>query len=266
MLFKVFLASMAFTASLASAYTKPTGNAPEGNPISAPGLGSIVPVGQPFSINWVPTTQGTVTLVLLKGPSSNAVPQYAIAENIPNSGSYSWTPKDDLAPGSTGYGIQLIDDATGAYQYTTQFGISNPSYSSSSASSSTATSKAYAIGAPLTAGPRPTTSPTDSAAWPTTTPASSDDSTVISAAATSTWSTDDSSSTWSTSVLTTPSAPATTPVAVSHSAVSSYAKSSSTSASRTASSTPAAATGGASTLGGSFAGLVLAAGVAVLAL
>lgn len=80
-----------------------------------------------------PTTEGTVTLVLLKGPSTNAVPQYAIVEAIPNTGNYIWTPATDLAPtsGDTGYGIQLIVDATGQYQYTTQFGISNPDYSGS---------------------------------------------------------------------------------------------------------------------------------------
>ena len=34
----------------------------------------------------------------------------------------------------TGYGIQLIDDETGQYQYTTQFGISNPDWKPSDAS------------------------------------------------------------------------------------------------------------------------------------
>ncbi|USW48819.1 hypothetical protein Slin15195_G021380 [Septoria linicola] len=120
----------------AAAYTKPTGSAPEGNPISQPGLNSIVPAGEPFIITWNPTTQGTVTLVLLKGPSENAVPQYPIVEGTPNNGTYSWTPKTDLTPteAAQGYGIQLIDDATGQYQYTTQFGISNSKYQSGSES------------------------------------------------------------------------------------------------------------------------------------
>ena len=60
-------------------------------------------------ITWNPTTQGTVTLVLLKGPSENAVPQYAIVEKTENDGSYVWTPSTDLEPttGATGYGIQV---------------------------------------------------------------------------------------------------------------------------------------------------------------
>jgi hypothetical protein len=81
-------------------------------------MGDIVPVGQPYTIKWTPSTQGTVTLLLLKGPSENAVPQYAIVEKIDNSGSYTWTPSTDLvasdaATPAKGYGIQLIDDATG---------------------------------------------------------------------------------------------------------------------------------------------------------
>ncbi|KAM3424896.1 hypothetical protein BST61_g6871 [Cercospora zeina] len=127
---KLFLAGLL---GLAAAYTKPVGDAPSGNPISQPGLNSIVPVGKPFTITWNPTTQGTVTLLLLKGPSTNAVPQYPIVEHIDNSGSYVWTPATDLEPteNAQGYGIQLIVDATGQYQYTTQFGISNPDYKKS---------------------------------------------------------------------------------------------------------------------------------------
>jgi hypothetical protein len=140
--FTLFTAGLAF----ASAYTKPVGDAPEGNPISQPGLASVVPVGENFTITWEPTTKGTVTLVLLKGPATDLKLVYPIVEMIPNDGSYVWDPKSDLAPGDTGYGIQLIDDATGQYQYTTQFGISNPDYkpavSSSSASAYPTTSAA----------------------------------------------------------------------------------------------------------------------------
>jgi len=120
---------------LASAYTQPVGDTPSGNPISKPGLGEIVPVGTPYTITWNPTTAGTVTLVLLRGPSTNVVPLYQIVEKIPNTGVYVWTPSSSLEPDTTHYGIQLIVDATGQYQYTTQFGISNPSSGGSSSSS-----------------------------------------------------------------------------------------------------------------------------------
>ncbi|KAK4542928.1 hypothetical protein LTR36_006117 [Oleoguttula mirabilis] len=145
-LFSLFTAGLACLIPFANAYTQPVGAAPKGNPISKPGLNSVVPVGESYTVTWEPTTSGTVTLVLLKGPSTDAEPQYAIAEKIENSGTYSWTPSTDLAPGQTGYGIQLIDDANGQYQYTTQFGISNPDYSSQSASS-TWSSSAWASSA-----------------------------------------------------------------------------------------------------------------------
>jgi hypothetical protein len=79
-----------------------------------------------------------VTLVLLKGPETNAVPDGVIIEKYPNTGTYSWTPSADLEPskGGTGYGIQLIVDETGQYQYTTQFGISNDNWSGHSGSPS----------------------------------------------------------------------------------------------------------------------------------
>ncbi|TKA31655.1 hypothetical protein B0A50_01732 [Salinomyces thailandicus] len=147
-LFSLFAAGLACLAPFANAYTQPVGAEPMDNPISMPGLGS------PYTITWEPTTSGTVTLVLLKGPSSNAVPQYAIVEEIDNDGSYVWTPSTDLAPGQTGYGIQLIVDATGQYQYTTQFGISNPDYNADmmvSSSSSVAAASTSTISAISTA-------------------------------------------------------------------------------------------------------------------
>ena len=101
--------------AVASAYTQPVGE-PSGNPIYKPGLNEPIPVGQPYTITWDPTTTGTVSIVLLRGPSTNVVPMYAIAESIPNTGTYTWTPSDDLENDVSHYGIQLIDDATGQFQ------------------------------------------------------------------------------------------------------------------------------------------------------
>jgi len=129
-----FLSVFAATLAVASAYTTPVGE-PNGNPIYKPGLNEIVPAGQPYTITWTPTTQDTVTLLLLRGPSNNVVPLYPIVENIDNTGTYDWTPSTDLQPDTTGYGIQLICDDTGAFQYSTQFGISNPDYTNSTSSS-----------------------------------------------------------------------------------------------------------------------------------
>ncbi|KAF2766833.1 hypothetical protein EJ03DRAFT_384405 [Teratosphaeria nubilosa] len=148
-LFALFTAGLACVLPFANAYTQPVGANPLGNPIYTPNTGDIVPAGKEYNITWGPTTTGTVTLLLLKGPPTNAVPQYAIVESIDNTGSYLWTPSTDLEPtqGATGYGIQLIVDASGQYQYSTQFGISNSDYDSSNARNvqlSTATSPAAA--------------------------------------------------------------------------------------------------------------------------
>jgi len=64
-------------------------------------------------------------LVLLRGPSTNVIPMYAIVEDIPNTGSYEWTPATTLEDDVSHYGIQLIEVKTGFYQYTDQFGIAN---------------------------------------------------------------------------------------------------------------------------------------------
>jgi len=136
-MFGKLLSVFAATVAVASAYTQPVGE-PNGNPIYKPGLNELVPAGSPYTITWTPTTQDTVTLLLLRGPSNNVVPLYPIVEGIANTGTYDWTPSLDLQPDTTGYGIQLICDDTGAYQYSTQFGISNDNYSGSNSSSSAA--------------------------------------------------------------------------------------------------------------------------------
>ncbi|MCJ1442069.1 MAG: hypothetical protein MMC23_002561 [Stictis urceolatum] len=136
-------------AGLSNAYTQPVGSAPIGNPFRTPELNEQVPKGTPFKVTWDPTIDkaGTVTILLLHGPSTNAVPMYPIAQKIPNSGSFEWTPSADLAPESTHYGLQLIVDATGQYQYTPQFGISG-------AASSGGVSSSYEI----STAPAPTSS------------------------------------------------------------------------------------------------------------
>ncbi|MCJ1378876.1 hypothetical protein MMC17_001975 [Xylographa soralifera] len=111
-------------AGIVSAWTTPT-FADTGNSFYTPGLNQIVPAGAPFNVTWNPTTNGTVDLVLCHGPASNCVDLFAVATNIPNTGSYLWSPSLSIQPDTSHYGIQLIVDATGAYQYTDQFGISN---------------------------------------------------------------------------------------------------------------------------------------------
>ncbi|KAJ6102132.1 hypothetical protein N7486_004559 [Penicillium sp. IBT 16267x] len=119
-------------AAFAAAYTQPDySKAPEGNPIAYPSLNEQVPEGAPFKIQWDPTLGDKISLVLLRGPSSNVVPLETIVENIDNTGSYMWTPSTSLTVDTTHYGILLVVEGTGAYQWSTQFGIAKAAGSSS---------------------------------------------------------------------------------------------------------------------------------------
>ncbi|KAL8938036.1 MAG: hypothetical protein Q9216_004108 [Gyalolechia sp. 2 TL-2023] len=117
-------ASLAGFAAAQTCSTKPVGDNPSGNPISAP-LNQVVKAGTPFTITWTPTTSGTVSIVLLRGPSTNVQPIKCLVDNIVNSGQFVWTPSSTLEADVTHYGIQIIVSGTGQYQYSTQFGISN---------------------------------------------------------------------------------------------------------------------------------------------
>ncbi|GAB7357495.1 hypothetical protein MBLNU459_g0029t1 [Dothideomycetes sp. NU459] len=260
-LYSIFAAGLAAFAPLASAYTKPVGASPEGNPIYEPGLNSVVPAGKPFTITWNATTDGNVALVLLKGPSTNAVPIRTIAESIDNSGSYVWTPATDLSPGTTGYGIELIVEATGQYQYSTQFGISNPSYNGLSSSSSAAaadSTASAAIDAAIDAANSTATATTSATAYKVTGVPSSG------------WLPANGTYPKPTGNVTVPSSlkTASQTTLTSVKTASTDASATATGASSTGSSASASATqtGAASHVGASVGGLILAAGVAVFAL
>ena len=270
-MFGLFTAGLAAFAPLVSAYTTPTGDAPKGNPIAQPGLNTIVPVGSPFTISWDPTTQGTVSLILLKGPAENLQFVEAIAEMIPNSGSYSWKPENSLvaSEGAKGYGIQLIDDATGQYQYTTQFGISNDSpVVSSSASEVVAAPSSYAAApSSYAAAPSSYAAAPSSYASSAMSSAVSELSSVSSAAPTTV-----AVATTSASVV----APVVTPAApyeIPNNTTAVHATGTGSMSTRVASPTGSnngtsvePSTGSAANMAASFGGLVLAAGVAVFVL
>ncbi|KAJ5834847.1 Cell wall beta-glucan synthesis [Penicillium robsamsonii] len=117
----VFSALVALTAAATTPdYTKD----PSGNAITSPGLNEIVPEGKTYTIKWTPSTDGPVSLVLLRGPTTNVLPLKTLAESIPNSGEFKWTPGSDLEADVTHYGLLLVVEGTGQYQYSTQFGIS----------------------------------------------------------------------------------------------------------------------------------------------
>jgi hypothetical protein len=129
--------------ALAAAYTAPDyTKGPEGNAIRYPGLNEQVPEGAPYEIKWDNTLGETVSLVLLRGPSTNVVPLETIVEDIPNSGHYTWTPGYNLEVDTTHYGLLIVVEGTGAYQWSSQFGISKGKGSTTTAASSTTTTAA----------------------------------------------------------------------------------------------------------------------------
>lgn len=70
---------------------------------------------------------GLVNIYLLRGPTENIKLLSTIVEGIQNTGSYTWTPDANLEDDKTHYGLNLtMPGVPGEFQYSTQFGISNP--------------------------------------------------------------------------------------------------------------------------------------------
>lgn len=103
-----------------------------------------------------------MSIVLLRGPSENVIPIDCLADSIANTGTFSWTPSTALTPDVTHYGLQIIVTGTGQFQYSTQFGISNPGFVSSKPASLKPTiSKAPSSSATAKTGLHPITQITD---------------------------------------------------------------------------------------------------------
>lgn len=125
----ITLVTTLLTATATTAYKEPNyDNPPEGNAISKPGIDDPVEAGKPFTIEWKADTKGPISIVLLRGPSKNVKPIDTLAEKIDNKGKFEWTPSKDLKPDTTHYGIMIVVEENGQYQYSTQFGVKNPDY------------------------------------------------------------------------------------------------------------------------------------------
>ncbi|KAF3484073.1 extracellular serine-threonine rich protein [Arthroderma uncinatum] len=121
-----FTLIVAAFAAVVSAVTPPDVSKPAaGNIIYTPGLNQQVEAGKPFTITWKPTTKGKISILLLRGPSINVKPIATLADSIENTGTFNWIPSTSLENDVTHYGIQIIVEGTGQYQYSTQFGVKN---------------------------------------------------------------------------------------------------------------------------------------------
>jgi len=97
--------------------------------------------GFPEEITWDPTSEGTVTIVLVHGDPQALERVEVIASGIPNSGAITWTPSTTLPKGDD-YALQIIDDENPDVKpnYTPQFSIESdvlPSTSVTSVETST---------------------------------------------------------------------------------------------------------------------------------
>ncbi|CAG8368990.1 unnamed protein product [Penicillium salamii] len=267
--------------ALAAAHTDPDYTKdPSGNAITSPGLNEIVPEGKSYTIKWTPTTEGPISLVLLRGPSNNVQPLKTLAEQIPNSGEFKWTPGSDLTPDTTHYGLLLVVEGTGQYQYSTQFGLSAAAGSSASSGSGSGASTIEVTESTTicpeteTAGPTATAKPSTVVAETTETTTFCPESETASAVSTPAWSTIIPSSEVTTTICpetetaSATSIPVVVPTGVSpvtSKAWTSSARASTVAPSGTASASPAASSpvfnGAASntfSLGAVFAGLFVA--------
>ncbi|ETN46096.1 uncharacterized protein HMPREF1541_00280 [Cyphellophora europaea CBS 101466] len=136
--------ALAALAPLAYAFTQPT-DATFGA-LLTPDLSSPVTQGESYKVTWDATghEKSTVSLVLCRGDSTNCVTdKTAIVEKVPaGAASYEWDVPCSLPAGkqatSTGYGMLIIEDGTGIFQYSTQFSVlANDKCGSSSSSSTT---------------------------------------------------------------------------------------------------------------------------------
>ncbi|KAK4619618.1 Ecp44 [Fulvia fulva] len=121
---------------LTSAYTQPK-QPPSWGALTRPDTTHPVTKGVPFRVTWdYKAPAKTVSLVICRGPPTNCKPDpqpIKGGSRVPASQGYvDWTPACHLPPGKagtqSGYGMLVIVDETGEFQYSTQFSVlANPS-------------------------------------------------------------------------------------------------------------------------------------------
>ncbi|KAF2718824.1 hypothetical protein K431DRAFT_124620 [Polychaeton citri CBS 116435] len=143
------------------------------NPFSVPSGGFSAVAGESLELNWNPTTDGTVTLVLRSGASSNLNQGSIIEANIDNSGSYTWDVPSGTVRGSD-YTIEIVSDTdTSEVNYTPPFVID-----SNVTGSPTSQLSSISLVAVTSLRPSSTASPSSSASNSPSTVSSTVDSSV----------------------------------------------------------------------------------------
>ncbi|RAQ54786.1 GPI anchored protein [Aspergillus flavus] len=219
----IFYLTLSAMASLAAAATN------SANPFNIPSEGYSFEAGEPTTLSWKPTTSGTVSLKLQWGAVMTSNTGTTIAQNIPNSGSYTWTPPANLAA-QPDYTIEIFnDDDTSEVNYLPRFTVAGATAAASTTASATTAAE--------------TTSATESSTTETTTNTKSATEThttltkATASTASSTSATASGTSTESTSASASASATGTSTGTSTGSASTSTEASSTTSASASASTT-----------------------------
>lgn len=169
--FSLFALFTAGFGALVGAYTPPSSPNPDSSMVvTSPLTGAQHTAGEPMSIQWTTTgLQGvSISLILLDGCPKNCVPVPGFAP-IPGTdtnqldgslGSFSFTPPAALGQVGQGYGIQMIRNDNGHFQWSGNFGIGSSLQSSavSSSPSSSATGSSAVSSVPASSSQPATTS------------------------------------------------------------------------------------------------------------
>ncbi|KAL9012837.1 MAG: hypothetical protein Q9173_002429 [Seirophora scorigena] len=137
------------------------------NPFTLP-PGFMITAGEPTTITWNPTTQGTVSIRLRQGASSNLEEGTVIASNIDNTGRTTITLPEDTTRNSD-YALQIVSDENPItdVNYSAQFVVESENTVepiSTPASSAAVTSATTAATSATTAATSETSATSDTSA------------------------------------------------------------------------------------------------------
>ncbi|KAH8433653.1 GPI anchored serine-threonine rich family protein [Aspergillus melleus] len=161
----IFFLTLSAIATLAAAASE------KANPFNIPKDGYSFKTGEPTTLTWAPTTEGTVTLRLQWGGVLTPNSGTAIAKSIPNSGSFTWTPPSDLAA-QPDYTVEIIsDDDTSEVNYLPRFVVAGATvHTTKSSTTSTASATTSTEASTTTSSEEKTTSTSSASKTKTETP------------------------------------------------------------------------------------------------
>lgn len=92
------------------------------NAVLTPAWGTVINSKQNFHIEWTPSSQNTVDLILREGSPDNLEKRLTIVSGIPNTGSYTWMIPEDV-PTNSDYSIEIRDSGTRRSNFSPYFTI-----------------------------------------------------------------------------------------------------------------------------------------------